>query len=442
MVRGKRWSRTILALLAGVALIAAACNGEEAPPAQEETQAPAVDLSGESIEVAAVWTGAEQERFEMVLDNFAQQTGAEVSFTSTGDDIAAVLGPRVEGGDPPDVAVLPQPGLVQDFASQDALIPIEDSAGDEVDQNFPPGAREVGTVDGTLYAVWFKAAQKSTLWYNVNVFSDAGVTPPATWEELQTVAQTVSDSGVTPYSVGGADGWTLSDLFENVYLTLNGGEMYDQLAKHEIPWTDQSVKDTLTVMADVIANDDLVAGGTRGALQTDFTTSVTQMFTDPPEGAMTFEGSFVGGVITGETEAQLGTDADFVAFPSIEGSPAGVVGGGDLAVLLKDSEGGTALIEYLATPEAGEIWGAEGGFISPSPMVDPANFPDDTDRRAAEALVAAGDAVRYDLSDLQPSEFGATSGQGIWGLLQEFMRSGDVDGTAEALEEAAAQAYG
>lgn len=439
MVRGKRWS-TILALVAGLALVAAACNGEA--PAPEQPEAPAVDLSGQSIEVAAVWTGAEQERFQMVLDSFAEQTGADVTFTSTGDDIAAVLGPRVEGGDPPDVAVLPQPGLVQDFAAQDALIPIEDAAGDEIDANFPPGVREVGTVDDTLYAVWFKVAQKSTLWYNVNVLNDAGVSPPTTWDEVQTAAGTISDSGVTPYSVGAADGWTLSDLFENVYLTLNGGEMYDQLARHEIPWTDQSVKDTLTVMADVITQDDLIAGGVSGALQTDFNTSVTQMFADPPQGALTFEGSFIGGIVTGETEAELGTDADFVPFPSIEGNPSGVVGGGDLAVLLKDSEGGKALIEYLATPEAARVWGEQGGFISPSPEVDPSGFPDDTDRRAAEALVAAGDAVRYDLSDLQPSEFGATSGQGIWGLLQEFMRSGDVDATAEALEEAAARAYG
>jgi ABC-type Fe3+ transport system substrate-binding protein len=437
-MRKRRW-RSLLAVVAAVALTAAACQGEEEQPTEEDG---AQDFTGQSLEVAAVWTSPEQERFTMVLDAFAEQTGAEVSFTSTGDDIAAVLGPRIEGGDPPDVAVLPQPGLVQDYVGQDALIPIDDAAGDEIDANFPPGARQVGTVDDTLYAVWFKAAQKSTLWYNVNVLNDAGVQPPTTWEEVQTAAGTISDFGVTPYSVGAADGWTLSDLFENIYLTTAGGDMYDQLTRHEIPWTDESVKTALTRMGEVVTQDDLIAGGVSGALQTDFNTSVTQMFKDPPDGAMTFEGSFVGGIVTGETEAQLGTDADFVTFPSIDGSPPGVVGGGDLAVLMKDTEAGKALIEFLATPEAGEIWGAEGGFISPSPKVDPANFPDDTDRRAAEALVAAGDAVRYDLSDLQPSEFGATSGQGIWGLLQEFMRNGDVDATAEALEDAAAKAFG
>jgi alpha-glucoside transport system substrate-binding protein len=119
-----------------------------------------------------------------------------------------------------------------------------------------------------------------------------------------------------------------------------------------------------------------------------------------------------------------------------------VVGGGDIAVLLKDSAGGKALIEYLATPEAAEIWAAEGGFISPNTKVDLSAYPDELSRRAAEALAKAGDDVRYDLSDLQPTEFGATTGQGIWGTFQDFVRDpDDVDGTAEALEAAAKQAY-
>jgi alpha-glucoside transport system substrate-binding protein len=437
-----RWFRRIV-VMAAVSLIAAACGGGGGGDDDGNGGQGGGELDGQRVEVAAVWTGAEQERFEMVLSAFEEETGAEVRFTSTGDDIAAVLGPRVQGGDPPDVAVLPQPGVLQDFVGQDALVSIEDAAGDEIDEHFGAGAREVGSVDGELYAIWFKAAQKSTVWYNTQVFADAGVEPPADWDGLQQIAGVISDFGVAPYSIGGADGWTLSDLFENIYLRVAGGEKYDQLAAHEIPWTDQSVKDALTYMADIVGDENLVAGGSSGALQTDFNTSVTQVFADPPQGAIIFEGDFVGGVISGETNAEVGTDADFFDFPSIEGSPQAVVGGGDLVVMMKDSEGGRALIEFLATPEAAEIWAAEGGFISPSTSVDPSAYPDEVSQRAAQALVDAGDEMRYDLSDLQPAEFGSTTGQGIWGILQEFIRNpSDVDGTAEALEQAAQRAYG
>ena len=64
--------------------------------------------------------------------------------------------------------------------------------------------------------------------------------------------QTISDFGVPPLSVGAANGWTLTDMFENVYLAQAGPELYDQLAAHEIPWTDPSVKDALTTMAELV----------------------------------------------------------------------------------------------------------------------------------------------------------------------------------------------
>src|SRR5690606_36468741 len=98
----------------------------------EETSAPdegglaLPDLSGEELEVAAVWTGTEEERFNLVLDAFEQETGATIQYTSTGDDIAPVLTPRVAGGNPPDVAMLPQPGLLSEFAGRDALQPLTD----------------------------------------------------------------------------------------------------------------------------------------------------------------------------------------------------------------------------------------------------------------------------------------------------------------------------
>jgi hypothetical protein len=438
--RSARW----LAAAATFALIGAACSSNESSPTGggSVSGSAAPDLSGQTVEVAATWTSAEQTNFEKVLGLFEDQTGATVKYISTGDDIAAYLGPKIEGGKPPDVAILPQPGVLRSFAEDGALVSIEQAAGDLVDANYAPAARAVGSVDGTLYAVWFRAAQKSTVWYNTQVFDDAGVQPPTTWDELLTTAQTISDFGVPPYSIGVDVGWPLSDLFENIYLRTAGPDMYDKLATHEIPWTDPSVKDALTKMADIVGNSDDIAGGTQGALQTDFNGSVTQMFADPPQGAMTFEGNFVAGVITGETNAKVGPDADFFDFPSIDGSPPVVMSGGDLAVQLKETDAGEALIRFLATPEAAEVWAGEGGYISPNTSVDLSAYTDPVDRRIAEAFDKAGDSARYDLSDLQPTAFGATTGQGIWGIFTDFVSDPtDVDGTAQQLEAAAKAAY-
>ncbi len=341
------------------------------------------------------------------------------------------------------MAIFPQPGVVQSFAEQGDLIEIEDIAGDEVDANYGTGAREAGSVDGTLYGVWFRAAQKSTVWYNVDVFEGAGVEPPTTFEELQQVAQTISDYGVEPYSIGADVGWPLSDLFENIYLRTAGPDMYDQLAAHEIPWTDQSVKDALTVMADILGDESLLAGGATGAEQTDFNGSVTQVFADPPKGAIIFEGDFVGGIISGETKAEVGHRCRLLRVPLDRRIGACGARWWRLrrAVGRHRRRQGTDRVPRHAGSR--RDLGRRGGFISPNTQVDTSVYPDEVSQRAAQALVDAGESVRYDLSDLQPTEFGATTGQGIWGMLIDFLRDpSDVDGTAQALESAAKKAYG
>jgi len=443
-----RKTSRLAAVLLGLALAASACGGDgggttDGAADQPTTGTDTADLSGQSVEVAAVWTGTEQENFQTVLDAFAEETGAKVTYTSTGDDIATVLGTRIQGGDPPDVAMLPQPGLLSSFAADDALVPVSDEVEAAVDENYAPVWKELGSVDDTLYGVWFKAANKSTVWYRTDAFEQAGVEPPTTWEELLQVAQTISDSGVTPVSIAGADGWTLTDWFENVYLRVAGPEKYDQLANHEIPWTDQSVKDTLAVLAELWGDEDLVVGGASGALQTDFPTSVTQVFADDPQGAIVYEGDFVAGVIAGETSASVGEAALFFDFPSVNDSPTSVVGGGDVAVALSDSEGAQALLAWMATPQAAEVWAGLGGFTSPNLNLDTATYPDDVTRASAEALVEAADAFRFDMSDLAPAEFGGTPGAGEWKILQDFLKNpSDIDGTAQALEKAAARAFG
>ena len=430
-MRRTRW----VALIAGLSLVLAAC-GDDGDTGGDGGG----DAAGGTVEVAAVWSGDEQAAFQAVLDAFTEETGIETSFTSTGDDIATVLGSRIAGNDPPDVAILPQPGLLNDLAGQDALQPIEDVAGEAVDENYAEVWRELGTVDDQLYGVWFKAANKSTMWYRPPAFEDAGVEPPETWEELLEVSGTLADAGTTPFSIGGGDGWTLTDWFENVYLRTAGPEKYDQLARHEIAWTDPSVKEALTELAKVFGQPSWLAGGASGSLQTDFPGSVTKVFSEEAA-AMVYEGDFVAGVITADTDAELGEGADFFPFPEIGDSGPAIVGGGDVAVLMDDTEQGKALIEFLATPEAAQAWAEQGGFTSPNQGLDSSTYPDDITRRSAEALTGT-ETFRFDLSDLQPAAFGGTAGQGMWKLLQDFLQNpAQVDSITQQLEAAAAAAF-
>ncbi len=397
-------------------------------------------MPGSRLEVAAVWTGGEQKAFGQVLAAFEKQTGTRIRYTSAGDDIAAVLGTRLQGGNPPDVAILPQPGLLADLARQGVLKSIESAASREMDENYAPLWRQLGSVKGTLYGVFFKAANKSMVWYNMGVFRNAGVRPPPTWADWLAVARIISDYGVPPFSIAGADGWTLTDWFENVYLRTAGPDLYGRLARHDIPWTHPSVEVALATLAQIFGCQECQAGGASGSLQTEFATSVAKVFRHPPKAAMVYEGDFVAGMVTGEAGSKLGTDADFFAFPSIQDSPPSVVAGGDVAVLLRDSPGGRALIRFIATAEAGRIWARLGGFISPSRAVSLSVYTDPVLRRSAEALFGAR-TLQFDMSDQMPAAFGGTPGQGEWAILQDFLRRpADLQGTMQRLEAAATRA--
>ncbi|HJR45074.1 MAG TPA: ABC transporter substrate-binding protein [Actinomycetota bacterium] len=428
----------LFALLFAMMLVLAACASNEVEPQDDEGDAD-TEVSG-SVDVAAVWTGTEQENFQAVLDAFTEETGIEAAYKSTGDDVGAYLGTQIEGGNPPDVAMLPQAGLLRDLAGEGSLTPANEDVQAAMQENFAEDWLELGSVDGALYGVYFKAANKSTWWYNTAVFDQAGVQPPATWDEMLQAAQTVNASGVPFVSIGGGDGWTLTDWFENIYIQVAGPEKYDQLANHEIPWTDPSVIEALEVFAQLVGDEANIAGGTAGALQTDFPTSVQQVFSDPPEAATVYEGDFVAGVITGETKAKAG-DYDFFNFPQVGGAGAAVVGGGDAAVALTDNEAAQELLAYLATPEAAEIWASAGGFTSANQNVDVSVYPDELTARSAEA-VASAETFRFDLSDLQPAEFGGTVGKGLFLRFQDFIQSpDDPEAAAAALEKDAAKAF-
>jgi alpha-glucoside transport system substrate-binding protein len=446
-MRQHRLHLIVLVLMLALVAFAASCGGDDDDEgAGGETGAADTgggegggDVSGE-VSVISTWSGPEQASFEEVIAGFNEQyPDVNVSYDSAGDALPTVLSTAVEGGNPPDVAVVAQPGLIQGYVERGVLQPI-DFAEDTITENFGDSVIQVGTFDDQLYALLFKAANKSTVWYNVQAFEDAGVEAADNWDDFLANAETIKASGLPAYSIGGAEGWTLTDLFENIYLRTAGGDMYDQLSRHEIPWTDQSVKDALTEMAKVVGDTDNIVGGTQGALQSDFPTSVSNVFAEEPKAAMVIEGDFVPGVVESPLEPETGYNV--FAFPSINDSPPSVVGGGDLAVMFNDTPAAQAFIEYLATPEAAEIWAGRGGFSSANQNVDSGVYPDPITETTASAIAEA-EEFRFDLSDLQPSEFGSTEGQGMWKLFQDFVANpDDVDGIAQQLETAAAAAYG
>ncbi len=441
-----RWVRgaVVTALATAVAVTAAGWSGHENGVAGTlKTTASNASIKG-TINFDGIWTSTSgQKQFQDVIDAFNKKyPNVKVNYKPVGDSLPTVLATAVAGGNPPDMADIAQPGTVKQFATQGKLKPIT-YATSTISQNYVPAWKQLGTFNGKLYALVFKVANKSLVWYNVPAFKTAGVKPPVTWAQLLAAAKTIKASGTPAYSIGGADGWTLTDMFENIYLRTFGPAKYDALSTHKIKWTDTSVATALKTMGQILGDTDNIAGGSAGALQYGFNESVTNAFGTPPKAAMVFEADFVGGVILSSTKAQAGTGFNVFKFPTTNNGPGanGVEIAGDLFVTFRDTPAIRAFVNYLATAPAAEVWAKQGGFGTGNKNV-PASIYPDAITKLSEAPITTAKSVVFDMSDEQPPSFGGTAGQGEWGLFQQFLRNPkDISGVQKKLEAAATASY-
>src|SRR5258706_2521441 len=431
----------VVCITVAVALLAAALAGAGTRSHSHAGQNLAVKGT---ITFDGIWTASSgQKQFADVIKAFNKTyPNVKVNYKPVGDSLPTVLATAVAGGNPPDMADIAQPGTVAQFAKQGKLKPITYAKG-TIAKNYVASWQQLGTYSGKLYALVFKAANKSVIWYNVPAFKTAGVKPPKTFSQLLAAAKVIKSSGTPAYSIGGADGWTLTDMFENIYLRTFGAAKYNALSQHTIKWTDPSVKTALTTMGKILGDSSNLAGGSSGALQYGFNDSVTNAFGTPPKAAMVFEADFVGGVITSSTKATANTAFNTFTWPSITPGPdAGAVEiGGDLFVTFRDTPAIRAFVNYLATAPAAEAWAKQGGFGTGNKNVPSSIYPDAI-TKATEAPISTAKSVVFDMSDQQPPSFGATAGQGEWGIFQDFLKNpSDVAGIQTKLEAAAAAAY-
>jgi ABC-type glycerol-3-phosphate transport system substrate-binding protein len=389
--------------------------------------------------VLGVWTGGEQAAFQSVLNGFEKATGAHGTYTpAAGGNLTTVLGTQVAGGTPPDIAMLSFPGLIQQYAKAGKIHAVAPAAQALVTANYAAEWATLGSYNGTLYGVPVDAADKSTVWYNATLFKNAGIaTPPTTWTGFLSDAKTLAASGVSvPISVGGGDGWTLTDWFENIYMRTAGLANYDKLTHHLIKWTDPTVTTALNDLNQAWSDATLI-GPRSKAVTVPFTGSVDNVFKASPTSAEVYEASFVATTITSDKDpAVVGTTAKFYPFPSVNGSPNLVEASGDFAVAFTTNPAAQAFLQYMAGPQAAqELVASPGsGFLTPNKAMPISAYPDATSALVAQEIVNVGSNFRFDMSDQAPAAFGGTKDQGEWADLQAFLSNGNVAAAQKQLE--------
>lgn len=387
------WLRRLVPL-AVIALAAAGCSGEGSSGDDN-------DLNGKTVTVIGTWGGDEQAAFLKMVEPWEKETGAKVKYTGT-RDINTVLTTGVASGVLPDLAGLPGPGQMAEYASAGALKPLDDVLDiNTYTADTAPALVELGKVDGKIHGVFIKAAVKGLIWYNPKV-NDYGANPPATWTDLMTQARANQSKAQAIWCVGiesgAASGWPGTDWIEDLVLRSAGPDVYTSWYQGKTKWSDPAIKGAFDIyVSDVLAN---TYGGGKTAVATNFEVGGDPLFADPPGCQFHHQASFITGLGKFK-DGQAGTDYNFFPFPDINPQYAGgVEGAGDLFGMFHDTPAAKSLMRYLVTAEAQDIWVKIGGALSANKNAT--SYPDDVSKRSAEILANAKSFV-FDASDLMPT---------------------------------------
>lgn len=376
----------------------------------------AYDLDGQALTIFGPWRGPDGEMFENVLAYFSAATGVRVDYASS-EHYEQQIVIDTQAGSPPDIAILPQPGLIADLAARGFLTPLgaEDAAW--LAANYAAGEswRDLGThagPDGTeaLYGFPYKAELKSLVWYVPDTFADAGYAVPQSLEELRALTGRIADDGATPWCIGlgsgGATGWPATDWVEDLLLRSQPPAVYDDWVANRIPFTAPAVLGAIEDFGWFARNDRFVLGGSAAVATTDFRDSAGGLLAVPPTCYLHRQASFIPSYFPEGT--QLGRDVDFFYFPAPADGHLGrpVLGSGTFAVITRDSAAARAFIAFLKTPIAHEVWMAQGSFLTPHAGVNDGAYASDAARRQGEILLNAT-TFRFDGSDLMPGPVGA-----------------------------------
>ncbi|MCP2164149.1 extracellular solute-binding protein [Goodfellowiella coeruleoviolacea] len=264
---------------------------------------------------------------------------------------------RVAMGSPnaPDVFFNWGGGSIKSYVQAGTLVDLTPTldAKPQLKQAFLPAVLEAGGLDGKYYGIPLRGMQPVVLFYNRDVFANAGVQPPQSWNDLLSLIDTFKSRGITPFALGGATAWTELMWVEYLVDRYGGAEVFDRIVHgDQSAWRDPSVLQAAQTVQDLV---DRGAFGTNFA-SVDYNSHAASTLLARGNAAMHLMGSW-------EYANQLQDDPDFArtklgytTFPGIEGGkgdPANLVGNPtnyfSVSAQSKNKDTAIAFLDQMAT---------------------------------------------------------------------------------------------
>ncbi|WP_327205440.1 ABC transporter substrate-binding protein [Rathayibacter sp. Leaf299] len=203
-----------VAVLAAAGLALAGCSSSSDPNdpnAGGGSGGGSVGTADGVVNVYGTINGDEATLLEESWADWEEESGIDIKYT--GDKgFEQQIGIKVQGGDTPDLAIFPQPGLLADTVASGKVKELPEGALTNVQNNWSEDWQKYGQVDGTQYGAPLMASVKGYVWYSPAKFAEWGVSVPTTWDEMEALGKTIAEKSGGPswcagFASDAASGW-------------------------------------------------------------------------------------------------------------------------------------------------------------------------------------------------------------------------------------------
>lgn len=398
--------------------------------------------AGSDTKNITIWSSMDQpviDGLSAKLNPEAKAMGITVKWQKI-DNINQIILSKIQANDPPDIALLPQPGIIKDLASKHKITALDDV----LDLNALKGSMTAGTLDvakgddGKTYGLMVSMNVKGLVFYPKKAFESAGYTAPKTLDELNALADKMRSDGKTPWCLGiesnTATGWPATDWFENLILKYGGIDQYNQWITHQVKFDSPIVRQAAAEFQTVAFTQGNVLGGRKAIASNNFGTAGNAMFDAKPGCMMYMQGSFITGFFPKNIQSDLDNQVGVFGLPpATAGGDNPVEGGGDTASIYKDSASARAVMKLLAATDLGTTAAGNGSsFISPHKDFPVASYPLKTTQAIAQVAYSAT-GFGFDASDAMPGAVGSGS---FWKEMTAWISGGEsLDAALKKIDE-------
>lgn len=368
------------------------------------------DVSGDPVVVFGPYRGAEADRLVDSLEEYARSAGIEVRYTGS-TDFVTDLQSRIASADLPDLAFVPQPGLVDQLVDDEVIFPVDEATSRQLVENYEPDVLEVAEFDGVDYAVPFRRTMKSVVWFRRDVFEAQDWVLPTTLDELETLSATIAeaDSGIAPWcfsmSAGDATGWAATDWVEDLVVRRQGADVYADWVTGAVEFVDPAIEEAFVEFRDLVLEPGRVAGGIVDVVSKRVDRAWEPLLATEPGCAMYRQADFAIGWMPNGTAVGPNESLDWFELPGVGADAAPLLIGGDEVVQFDDRPEVNGLMTFLASADAGTSWAESGGFLSAKSSIGAEQYPA-FERGFVEALDTTLVQV-FDASDQMHPEIGS-----------------------------------